>query len=327
MEILLLSDSQVKPLLKAEEVIEAVEMVFMEKAKGRVQMPSKTYVFIKKHEGDLRAMPSYIETLDACGVKIVNVHPNNPIRYNLPAIAAVVLLIDPKTGLPLSIMGGTWITALRTGAAGAVATKYLAKRDSSILSLVGAGVQATTQLMMISKILALKQVRVWDIRPERTQQLVDDSRKRYDFAFVACKTAEECVKGADVICTTTPATSPVVKNDWLEAGQHINAIGADAPGKQELDPEILKRAKIVIDDWDQASHSGEINVPFSLGIIGKEDVYGELGEIVAGLKKGRASDEEITVFDSTGLSIQDIATATIAYKKAKAENIGESFSF
>lgn len=272
-------------------------------------------------------MPSYIETLDVCGVKIVNSHPKNPTMYNLPTVAALVLLIDPKTGLPISIMGGTSITAMRTGAAGAVAAKYLARRDSSILSLVGAGVQATTQLMMINNTMKLEEARVWDIKPERTERFLNESPQRHNLKFVACRTIEECVKGADIICTTTPATSPLVKSEWLEAGQHINAIGADAPGKQELDPEILKRAKIVVDDMDQACHSGEINVPLNLGIIGREDIYAELGQIVAGMKQGRASDEEITVFDSTGLSIQDVATATIVYKKAKAENVGRLFSF
>jgi alanine dehydrogenase len=136
------------------------------------------------------------------------------------------------------------------------------------------------------------------------------------------KNVEDAVKGCDILVTTTPSTQPIVKNEWISEGMHINAIGSDAPGKEELDPEILKRAKIVVDDIEQAWHSGEINVPAAKGIISKADIYAELGEIIVGKKVGRESDEEITIFDSTGLAIQDLATATLVYKKAREKNLG-----
>ncbi len=326
MDVLLLSDDQIKSLLTPSEVIETVEKAFREKGLGNVQMPAKTYLYLKKHHGDLRTMPSYIETEDICGVKIVNVYPDNP-KHGLPSVAAVIILIDPNTGLAASILNGTWITAVRTAAAAAVATKYLARKSSTTLSLVGAGVQASAQLMMITNILKIHEVRVYDIRPESTEQFVRNYNKKYGFKFVVCRTLQECVKGADVLCTTTPSTSPLIMNNWIEDGQHINAIGADAPGKEELDPEILKRSKIVVDDIAQAIHSGEINVPMTRGIITQENIYGEIGEIITASKKGRISEDEITVFDSTGLSIQDVSTAALAYDKARAANIGTQLSF
>jgi alanine dehydrogenase len=145
--------------------------------------------------------------------------------------------------------------------------------------------------------------------------------------MVPVENIENVVRRADIVVTTTPSRIPIISNDWISPGTHINCIGADAPGKQELDPAILKRAKMVVDDWEQASHSGEINVPLTRGIIKQEDVYGEMGEIVAGLKKGRVSADEITVFIATGLAIEDAVTAKVAFRKALAQKIGQFIEF
>jgi alanine dehydrogenase len=323
MEVLLLTGKEVKELLTIDEALEAVESAFREKGLGTVQMPPKLYLYYRKYNGDLRVMPSYFETMDVSGVKVVNVHLQNPSKYGLPTIMATIILIDVKTGAPLSIMDGTWITAMRTGAGSGVATKYLARKDSKALALVGGGVQARTQLMAIAEILKLEEVRVWSRTAETRKKFIDEFRGKYRLRFIECESVEKCVKGADIISTTTPVTSPIVKGEWIEPGVHINAVGADAPGKEELDPSILKRAKIVVDDWAQASHSGEVNVPLRNGVITERDVYGEIGEIVAGKKEGRVSDSEITIFDSTGLSIQDVLTSQRVYEKARKKNVGK----
>lgn len=138
------------------------------------------------------------------------------------------------------------------------------------------------------------------------------------------ESAEKAVRGSDIVVTATPSRKPVVKNEWIKPGTHLTCIGADAPGKEELDPEILTRAKLVIDDWEQASHSGEINIPLSQGVLSKEDIWGEIGEIVAGLKPGRESSREITVFSSTGLAVQDAVTAELAYDNAQRRGIGRT---
>ncbi len=223
-------------------------------------------------------------------------------------------------------MGGTWATDMRTGAAGGVAAKYLAKKDAKVVGLVGAGAQARTQLMgIISLYKKLEEVRVWS-RTEKTRDVyVTEMKSLYGNAakIIPVKSAKDAVEGADIVVTTTPSREPIVSNDWVEAGVHFNCIGADAPGKQELDPAILTRAKIIIDDWEQASHSGEINVPLAKGVITKQNVWGEICEVVAGLKPGRTSPDEITVFTSTGLAVQDAVTANLAYKKALAKGIGK----
>jgi len=327
MKTLLLTEKDVKRLLTMDEVMEVVESAFKAKGLGHAQMPAKVYLFYNKYKGDLRAMPSYLEDLDISAVKIVNVHPENRAKYGLPTVMAIIILVDPKNGAPIAIMGGTWVTGMRTGAAGGIAAKYLAKKDSRVVGLVGAGAQARTQLMaLISLYKKLEEVRVWSLPDGTKEALVAEMEPKYGDAvkILAVESVKDAVEGADIVVTITPSRKPLVSNDWVEPGMHFNCIGADAPGKQELDPAILGRAKIVVDDWEQASHGGEINVPLTKGIITKQNVWGAICEIVASLKPGRTSPDEITIFTSTGLAVQDAVTANLAYKKALAKGIGKT---
>jgi len=322
---LLLSSEDVKGLVSVGDVLNVVEMAFREKGLGRVQMPPKIYLFFSRYNGDLRAMPAYIEALDAAGVKIVNVHPENPTKYGIPTVMAVIVYVDPRTGFPLAVMDGTYITNLRTGAAGAIASKYLARRDSRTIGIVGAGAQGRTLLMAhLALFDRIEEVRVYDINRSALEQYVRWFEEAYGgrAKIVACNNVREVVEQSDIVCTATPSRRPIVSVEWIRRGQHFNCIGADAPGKQELDPAILRRSKIVVDDVEQAIHSGELNVPYSQGILSKEDIYAELGEIVAGLKPGRVDDGEITVFSSTGLAIQDVAVAKVVYERARERGVG-----
>lgn len=320
--MLILNQAQVQkilPLREIKKVISAVEKAFFDFAEKKVQMPPKMYLNFEEFEGDLRIMPSFSNTLQLAGTKLVNVHPKNPEK-GLPTVMAVIILHDPKTGIPLAIMDGTWITALRTGAASAIATKYLARKNAKTLGVVGAGFQAITQIAAISKVKKLREILVYDIKEKAIENLAKVLKKE-KIKIKKGSLEEVCKK--DILVTSTPAREPVVKKEWILPGTHINAIGADAKGKQELDPQILVKAKIVVDCLEQASHSGEINVPLEKGIIKKEEIYGELGEIVAKKKPGREKDEEITIFDSTGLAIQDLYTANLVYKIAKSKKIGK----
>lgn len=319
METLLLTHKEVEEILTdIAEVIEAVESAFREKGLGRVQMPAKVYLNFTKYEGDLRAMPAYLEEMDIASVKVVNSHPGNKHLHNLPTVMAVIILAEPKTGFPLAIMDGTHITKMRTGAAGGVAARYLAVRNPRKIAMIGAGTQARTQLQALMTLYkTIEQVNVYDINPDNAVKYVNEMHTLYSGVVFSIKpTVKEAVDDVDIITTTTPSRKPVVMNEWIDEGVHFNCIGADAPGKQELDPAILKRAKIVVDDYEQALHSGEVNVPVSQGILSREDIYAELGEVVAGLKKGRETDGEVTVFTSTGLAIQDAVTAYMVYSKA-----------
>jgi len=325
-KVLILTEKEIEPLLKIDEVMNIVEEAFKEKTLGHVQMPPKIYLTYDKYNGDLRAMPSYLERLDISAVKVVNVHPDNPKKFNLPTVMATIVLVDPRNGAPLAVMSGRWITAMRTGAAGGVAAKYLARKDSKTVGLVGAGTQARTQLMALLNLYGkLDEVRVWGLTEEERKRYISDMEPlcRGKATLIPVGDVKDAVKDADIVVTTTPSRKPLVLNEWITEGMHITCIGADAPGKEELDPKILLRAKIYLDDWEQGLHSGEVNVPFSKGIIKKEDICGELGEVMVGLKPGRTSPDDITIFTSTGLAIQDAVTAKLVYDKALEMKIGQ----
>ena len=323
-KVLLLSEQEVTELLSIEEVMVAVENVFREKALGYAQMPPKVYLNFSKYNGDVRAMPAYLERLDVASVKIVNSHPENPQKFGLPTVSATVVLLDPKNGALLALMGGNSITAMRTAAAGGIAAKYLANRNSKTASFIGAGVQARAQLLALLLVFPnLEEIRVCDISPTAAEAFASEVKsKAVQSRVVVVASEAEAVREADIVVTTTPSKKPLIFDAWVSEGTHFNCIGADAPLKEELDPAILKRAKIVVDDWAQASHSGEINVPLSKGILSEKDVWTELGDIVAGTKAARTSEDEITVFDSTGLAIQDAATVELVYKKAMSRKVG-----
>ncbi|MCX6721641.1 MAG: alanine dehydrogenase [Candidatus Staskawiczbacteria bacterium] len=320
--MLILDQDEVKkilPLSEINKVVARIELAFSKYGKGEVDMPPKTYLYFKKDNGDLRVMPSFSEDLKMAGTKIVNVHPDNP-KNNLPTVGAVIVLNDAKTGAPLALMDGTYITGLRTGAAGAVASKYLAKKDAKTLGVVGAGKQALFQIAATAGVLKLQDILVYDVN-EKNIEILSVELGKLGIKIRSAGLQE--VAKQDILTTTTPSREPIVKNEWIVPGTHINAVGADAEGKEELEPTILKRAKIVVDDWAQASHSGEINVPIAKGIITKNDIYGSLGEIVAGIKTGRESNSEVTVFDSTGLALQDLFTAEMVYKEALKRGVGK----
>ncbi len=319
-QILWLNKKEVESLLDMESTIKAVEEAFRQHGLKKVQIPSKLYLFFKKHNGDLRTMPAYLEEQDIAGVKIVNVHPDNPGR-GLPTVMALVILNLTTTGAPVAVMDGTYLTDMRTGAAGGIAVKYLARKNSRIAGFVGAGNQAKTQLMAINEIIKIEEVKVTSISEKTTFAFKEEMEKKVECDITAKNSIRE-VCDCDVLVTTTPSRTPIVMNEWISEGTHINAIGADAPGKEELDPIILKRARIIVDDIPQASHSGEVNVPLSKGIISGKDITAELGEIIIGKKKGRTKDSDITIFDSTGLAIQDVATANMVFQKALEENMG-----
>jgi alanine dehydrogenase len=314
MKISLIPRTSVEKIVSMREVMGAVEHAFRAKGLGRVQMPTKTYICFPM--GDFRTMAAYMPDLEMSCVKIVNVHPNNPEKYGMPTVMALIVLIDPETGRPLAIMDGTYITNMRTGAAGGIAAKYLARKDSKVIGMVGAGAQARTQLLALNEVFKIEEVRVGAKTIRECEKFAKDM-EYLGLNILVKESIEDVVRGCDILVTTTPVTQPIVRSEWISEGMHINAIGADAVGKEELDPEILKRAKVVVDDYEQACHYGELNVPISKGIFKREQVHAELGEVIVGKKVGRISDDEITIFDSTGLAVQDLATATLVYDRAR----------
>ena len=296
------------------EALKAVEHAFKLEAEGKAIMPPKLFLDLPEYHGDFRAMPAYIN--GSAGIKWVSAYPDN-WKHRLPCVMATIILCDPNTGCPLTMMDGTYITSMRTGAAGGVAVKHLARRNSSVIGIIGAGTQAKAQLLAISEVLPrIKEVRVFDQHRDASQRYAEEMGAKLNINTRPVETIEAAAE-ADIVVTTTPSTKPIIKKQYIGPGTHINAIGADAKGKQELEADVLREAKVIVDDIRQASHSGEINIPLSQGLIKVKEIYGTLGEVVANLKRGRENDQEITVFDSTGLAIQDIICAQLVYNKAK----------
>jgi len=323
MNTLLLGSEAVDENAAMHEVIDAVELAFGAFERGDTQMPAKSYIDLPQYNGDFRSMPAYLDTgeWDAAGIKWVNVHPDNPEDHDLPTVLGTMIYSDPETAFPLAIMDGTTLTMKRTGAAAAVATDYLAIEDASSLGIVGAGVQSYTQLEAISEVRPIEEVVVADTDEARVERFVDAFSDRFDVRGGSISEAGHC----DVLSTVTPVREPIVDLEDVADHTHVNAIGADAEGKHELTDDLLAAATIVIDDHEQCTHSGEINVPYHEGELTDDDIDAEIGELVVGAKAGRTDDTGVTVFDSTGLAIQDVATAHVVYKRAMAGEAGQPY--
>jgi alanine dehydrogenase len=325
METLLLDREAVDANARMDEVIDAVSAAFAAYERGDAQMPAKSYIDLPEYNGDFRSMPAYMDAgeWDAAGIKWVNVHPDNPEKFNLPTVIGTMIYSDPENAVPLAIMDGSELTMKRTGAAAAVATDHLAIEEARSLGLVGAGVQSHTQLEAIAEVRPIEEVVVSDLDDSAIDAFVEEFSDRFDVRGGSIPEAAAC----DVLSTATPSTEPLVSRADLGAHTHVNAMGADAAQKQELDPDILREAKLVIDDYDQTTHSGEISIAYAEGDIEDSDIDSAVGEIVVGDQPGRTSEDRISVFDSTGLAIQDVATAHVVYEHASEVGGGQSFEF
>jgi L-alanine dehydrogenase (EC 1.4.1.1) len=307
METALIGADAIRSSTPMETLIPAIEDAFARAGSDEVQMPAKSYLHLEAFGGDFRAMPAYLHSArgPAAGIKWVNSHPGNAGEGTLPSVMGVYIYADPHTGFPLAIMDGTELTMRRTGAAAGVATAHLAAPDAASLGLIGAGAQAATQAEAITTVRPIEQIIVSDVNTERAeamaQELADLAPTRVGSTAAAA--------GCAVCSTLTPVRAPIVEATMLQEGAHINAMGADAPGKQELAPEILQAATVVIDDTEQAHHSGEVNVPLEEGRISTGAIAGTLTEVIAGSIPVDPTAQ--TVFDSTGLAIQDVATAQL----------------
>lgn len=320
MDTLVLNTDQVAQTTPLPDVIEHVRAAFEAYEEGNAVMPSKSYIDLPRHEGDFRSMPAYVYTSawDAAGVKWVNSHPNNPREYGLPTVMGMFIYSDPETARPLALLDGTELTRKRTGAAAAIATDALAIPDASTLGIVGAGAQSYAQVDAIGTIRDIDTIVIVDNDPNRVSDFIAAFEDDYTVREGTYEEAASC----DVLSTITPVRTPIITREMVGAHTHINAIGADATGKQELDPAILLDSTLVIDNYEQCTHSGEINVPWDDGTLTDADIHAELGAVLTRKKPGRSDTNEITVFDSTGLAIQDVAAANVAYRTAKTNDIG-----
>jgi alanine dehydrogenase len=291
-----LDATAVGDLLRMEEVIPTMECALADFSSGTVVQPVRTMLPVAEHGGFLGLMPAYTGT--ALGTKLVAFYPRNT---DVPTHHATILLFKPETGEPLVTMDGRLITEVRTAAVSAVATNHLAKSDASVLAIIGSGVQARSHLEALRLVREFREVRVWS--PRRAQAFAEEH------SVFAAASAEEAVQGADVVVTATTSPSPVLLGEWLSPGAHINAVGAPRPDWRELDDEVLHRSRVYVDSREAAlKESGDV--------LAAGEVFAEIGQVAAGTKPGRRSAEEVTLFKSLGLAVEDVATAELVYRKA-----------
>ena len=319
---LILSRTDMMGLLTPAEYVSCVEQAYRMHGEGRCYMDPKGHIVLDKYPGEWEAMPSYIEEPEAAACKWVSIRERNRERYDLPTVFSILIYTHPETGFPLAICAGSYHTVMRTGASAAVSSKWLARKNSKRLAIVGAGHMAEGTLATCDAVLALDEVRIWSRSQATLNEFIKTQAPKYRFPLRPSRDLAEVVRGADVVVTVTSAREPLVKEEWIAPGTHIAAVGADKAGDQELDPRILQRARIFVDDIRQCRTDGEINVPLSKGLIHERDIAGEIGEVIIGKKQGRRSDDEITLFDSTGIALQDSATVPLEYERAVAAGVG-----
>lgn len=320
---LILGRSEMIGLLTPGEYNDCVEQAYRMHGEGRYYMDPKGHIVLDRFPGEWEAMPSYIEEPHAAACKWVSIREQNRERFNLPTVFSILIYTHPETGFPLAIVDGSYHTVMRTGSAAAVSTKWMARKDSRVLALVGAGHMAEGALATCNAVLPWTEVRVWSRSQSTLDHFVKEQQPKYEsFEIKPSTDLEQTVRGADVVVTLTPARGPIVMADWISPGTHIAAIGADKKGDQELEGKLLTRARIFVDDIRQCRTDGEINVPLSEGLITEADIAGEIGEVITGRKAGRTSDDEITLFDSTGIALQDSATVPLEYERALAAGVG-----
>ena len=320
---LILSRTDMMGLLEPKEYNDRVEHAYRMHGEGRYYMEPKGHIVLDKYPGEWEVMPSYIEEPEAAACKWVSIREENRAKFDLPTVFSILIYTHPETGFPLAICDGSYHTVMRTGSAAAVSAKHLARPDSKALAIVGAGNMAEGVLATCNEVFAWEDVRVWSRSQGTLDEFVREQQPRFEgFEIRASTNLEQVVRGADVVVTVTPARGPIVEDAWIDEGTHIAALGADKEGDQELDSRILTRSRTFVDDIRQCRTDGEINVPLREGVISESDVVGEIGQVVAGKIEGRTSEEEITVFDSTGFALQDSATVPLEYERALAAGVG-----
>jgi len=317
-----LSAREVRDALPMVEAIESMREAFIQLSSGQAEVPLRTQIETPDGKGTALFMPAHLPALGQMGMKIVTLHDKNPGK-GLPRIQALVLLVDGTTGSPLAVLEGASLTAIRTGAASGLATDLLARPDSGVAAVLGAGVQGRSQLEAVCAVRPIRKARIFDIRGESARAFAREMGERLGIEIEPAGTPSEALRDADVVCAATTSTTPVFSDGDLPEGVHINAVGSYKPFVQEIPPETVCRARVVVDHRPSAlSEAGDLIIPLKQGLFGEDHIHAEVGEIAAGRKPGRASPQEVTLFKSVGNALQDLVAAARVYDRAMKLNLG-----
>lgn len=332
-DIKVLSKTDTEKLLKMSDVISVVENVYKSKSEDKTCVFPMVFHEFEAGVADMDIKSGWMKEDNIFGLKLVSWFGEN-VKKDLPALIGTIMVLDSRTGIPLGILDGSHITGMRTGAAGAIGAKYLARPDSKTLLIVGAGHVSTFQIVAALLLFPeLETVMIYDhmnydTALNKADTIIDTLDNNFDIKmdgrvkFLAVSDIKEATGKSDIIITVTPSRKPIIMKEWIKPGTHFSCIGADMSGKEEIDPEIFREARVFADDIPQCINVGEIEIPVSSGILNKEDIAGEIGDIIAGKIKGRENDDQITVYDATGIALLDLAAAKLALDEAKKLSIG-----
>ena len=328
MKILILSHAEVEKLLPMSECIDVMEEALAALARGEMHQPLRQVVYPPDAAGVIAMMPAYRSGAEAVfGLKAICVFPKNP-ELGMDSHQGGVLLFRGDTGEPLAMMNASAITAIRTAAVSAVATRVLARVDAGELAIIGAGVQARSHLNAIALVRPIKRARVVSRNSDHARQLVAEMQPKLSFPISVVETVREAVVDADLIVTATTSREPVLQREWLAAGTHINAVGTYSPRAREVDTATMVAASLFVDRRESAlNEAGDYLIAAQEGAIGPDHIRAELGEVLTGAATGRTSRDEITLFKSLGLAIEDLASAAHIYRKAREQNLGSWVEF
>lgn len=328
MKTLLLQKEEVRRLIAMKEVIATVEEAYKAFNSGQVRQPPYIGIDLPGHSGEIDFKLGYNQGNETISMKASSGgFRNNPENHGVPNGMGTVLLFDGRHGGLLCVMDGSLLTGLRTGASGAVSVKALARKDAKMIACIGTGHQARMQIRAIREVMRIEAIHAWSNHAESMARFQDDIQSECDIPVVLAGSKQQAVEQADILVTTTRGRGSLVEAAWVKPGTHIVAIGSDAPGKQEFEPEVFRGAKVVVDSIAQCVEKGETQHPIAKGILKRDGIHAEIGEILLGKKPGRESDEEITLFDSTGMAIQDNTTAAKIYRNAVENRVGAFFEF
>lgn len=315
--LLVVSRNDVERLFTMDDAIQSSEALFRALGSGQATVLPILKQAVPEYGGEFEIKAGIISKPPVMGMKMICDYSSSAAAKNIPAYQSFISLLDASTGTLFAIVDGSRITGLRTAAAGAVAAKYLARKDSKKVGVVGTGNQGRLQVIALNTIFKIQEINAYDISQDSLTGYVRDMGPLLGAKVTAKGSPEEVVRGADIVVTVTPSTTPYLKAEWISDGTHINAFGADSRGKQELDESIYDRAKLVVDKRE---------IAIAKGVIRPEQIHAELGEVICSLKKGRESEEDITVFDSSGIGVQDIIAAEIVVERARERGIGTRVS-
>lgn len=327
-EILILKESDISSMITMSDIIEADKEALSIYSSHKSNIPLRSNLDIPEYKGQCLFMNGYAAPAKALGVKIVSVYPEN-INKNLTSVPATMVLVDAETGVVNSLIDGTYLTRLRTGAISGLATDILSRKDSKILALFGTGGQAVTQLEAVLTVRKIEEVRVFDIFQDRAKEFAkkmsEKFSKKFNVRIIAAESSDKAIENADIITTVTTSKKPVFDANKVKKNVHINGVGSYTPDMQEIPEDILVKAnKIYVDTRDGAiNESGDLITPIKKGLIKKEKINGELGEVINGQIKGRENDDEMTFFKTTGSAVLDLVAAQKIYEMAKTKGVGQ----